>query len=184
VTFGFRLLFGAGTTGQMSISSRISRAPAGLTGQALSQVYYRRANEVEKRNGDLRRDIVRGARLVFLIALVPSVALAATASWLMPLVLGQGWRDAGIYTAILAPAMLSMLVVSPFSFVPHVKGVVNIALRFALADLALKAAIIGAGSIIRNPVLVVALLSLETTIANLVVLGWYLRIAGTRRVAA
>lgn len=176
VLFGIRSLFGAATTGYFSVANRLTRAPASLAGQAVSQVYYRRAVLLDQAGKDLARDIRTGATIVFGVALVPTVALALSANWLVPVLLGEGWRAAGVYVGLLAPAMLSMLVVSPFTFVPHVRGRVREALWFASLDLVLKALSLLAGQVTRSTMVAVTSISAETVMVNAAVLVFYLRI--------
>lgn len=173
----FRSFFGVNFTGQLSIATRLTRAPASLAGQAVSQVYFQRAEELKRGSGDLRRDIARGARLIFMIAVAPTILIAVAGPWLVPMVLGSQWQVAGVYTSLMTPAMLSLLVVSPFTFVPHVSGRIAHALGFSLLDLALKAVSLVLGWFMHSAILAVALISAETTIVNVILLGWYLRIS-------
>ncbi len=175
----FATAFGVAATGQFSLSSRAARIPASFLGQSIAQVFYRWVSDVRESGALLSERIRKSMRLLALTGAPAAVLVAIFAPALFALVFGPEWRVAGVYTAILSPALLASFVIAPFTYVPAVTGNLKIAFRLTLADLALRAVALGVGYMFGGPLLTIVVLSATWTSMSIVTGAWYLRMAAT-----
>lgn len=169
--------FGTATTGQYSLSARAARTPASFLGQSIAQVFYRWISDVKESGDRLSARIGKSMRLLALVGAPVAVLVATFAPAVFAWVFGPAWRTAGVYTAILAPALLTSFVIAPFTYVPAVTGNLRTAFRLTLVDLALRVAALAVGWLRHDPLLTIIVLSVTWTAMSVITGVWYLRMA-------
>src|SRR3990172_3054399 len=101
--------------GHYSMANRFILLPMTLIGNAVAQVFFQRASEVQAVTGS----IAKSAELVFqrlvAISLPLAILLAMFGPQLFIFVLGKQWETAGFYAQILAPWMFFLFISSPLS---------------------------------------------------------------------
>ena len=106
--------------GQYSMAWRSVQAPLGLLGSALNQVYFQRMSHQDR--GNLFSVVLSTTVRVSLLTFPVFVALYLLCPWLLPVLLGDAWADAGLYAQALVPWLFLNLVTSPIASVFVVTG--------------------------------------------------------------
>ena len=148
--------YDARVAGLFLLATRCTSIPMTVFGQSLSQAFMGRLSPADPAPGpQSQEDLVR--RMVtrlFLVAAVPSVAIALFAPVTFPVVFGAEWREAGRYAQLLAPAALVQFAVSPVAWVLTLNGRQGWQLGWDLARLGLVLgsllgpAALGAGAVV------------------------------------
>lgn len=122
-TLGTNLVIGGisqRALGQYSMALRSVQAPLGLLGSALGQVYFQRMSQEAR--GKLFPLITSILVRLALLTLPLFVALFLALPWLLPMLLGREWYDAGLYAQALVPWLYLNLVLSPVPLIFVVTG--------------------------------------------------------------
>ncbi|WP_223626596.1 lipopolysaccharide biosynthesis protein [Microbacterium sp. EST19A] len=106
--------------GQYSMAWRSVQAPIGLLGSALNQVYFQRMSHQDR--GRLFSVVLSTTARVSLLTLPVFVVLYFLCPWLLPVLLGPDWDEAGRYAQALVPWLYLNLVTSPIASVFVVTG--------------------------------------------------------------
>jgi O-antigen/teichoic acid export membrane protein len=102
------IAFGVDYGGQVALAQRILSAPLALFGKNLSDIYHVRIGR-HMTDRTMRATVLLVAATLGLAA-APCVILALWGGTIFSIVFGQGWREAGAATAILAPLMTFQLI--------------------------------------------------------------------------
>jgi O-antigen/teichoic acid export membrane protein len=104
--------YGLRVAGAYALGQRIIGVPMLLIGGSMGQVYQGEAARlVRERPWDLKRLFIRTAQRLFLVGLLPILAVALAGPWTFGLVFGSAWRDAGLYLQLLAPMLVVQFVI-------------------------------------------------------------------------
>lgn len=107
-------IFGAETTGQLGLALMAMSLPMSLLGQATGQAYYAEIAKIGRKNPSLIYKVTKSiTKKLFLIGVLPFLALLLAGPLLFNLVFGQQWREAGLFASILAIYLLAQFVSSP-----------------------------------------------------------------------
>ncbi len=106
--------FSPAVVGFYSLGFRLIQMPLGLIGGAISQVFFQRGAEAHS-SGDLGRLVEGLFNRMLIIGLLPSMILMVIGADLFAFVFGAEWREAGVFTQILAPWALVWYLSSPLS---------------------------------------------------------------------
>lgn len=108
--------FGARTTGYYSNSVLLLQIPLIFIGQAIAQVFFQSAS-ARHAVGESQGPLVEGLyERLCAIGLLPMAMIGIVGPELFELALGGGWGEAGLYSAILAPALFVNFLASPLSY--------------------------------------------------------------------
>ena len=107
-------IYGPAVAGLFLLGRRLMVAPAVLISTSVQQVYLgessRLLHEAPQRLVALYRQT---ARKLFVLSIAPTILLATVSPWAFELIFGPEWREAGVYTQILAPVFLFQVTVMP-----------------------------------------------------------------------
>jgi O-antigen/teichoic acid export membrane protein len=103
-------------------ASQLLSMPINLIGGAIGQVFQRRAAEEYQAHGTCRPIFNQSLKLLLVVALGPTLALASFAPNIFEWFLGPKWVNAGGMARILAPMLFLRLLCSPLSSVFNVTG--------------------------------------------------------------
>ena len=107
-------LFGADTTGQLSLAMMALALPVSLIGQAAGQALYSEVTKIGRRN---RTEIYSAARAVTwsmgLASILPALFLLFLSPALFSWLFGPEWREAGVFCSILAIYLVAQFVSAP-----------------------------------------------------------------------
>ena len=110
-------LYGATAAGLFGLSRMVVAVPNSQIGTAVADVFQMELSKaVVERNGTQARTLFYSImKKMALFGLIPLIGVLLFANWLMPLIFGQKWADAGQMAMIVAPWFYAALVVSPLS---------------------------------------------------------------------
>lgn len=110
-------LYGSEAAGWFGLARMVVSAPNTQIGSAVADVF-----QMELAKAVLDRDVARARQLFYaimkktaLFGLAPLVGMVAFLPWLMPIVFGDKWAQAGQAAAALAPWFFAALIISPLS---------------------------------------------------------------------
>lgn len=174
---GLSTLYGSSVNGQYGIAAKVTRGPASLIGSALSQVLFGHLARDRREGRGSRSAIVKGSLLLGLAAAPFFIGVMLFGPELSAVLLGDSWRVAGRYAAIMAPGLWANFIVAPFATMPVVSNRMGGALGFALSDLAMRGAALFIGWMVGSPVLSLGLMSGGSVAISAVQLWWYVKLA-------
>lgn len=130
---GIPMLIGAvslGSLGEYKIAEAVVMIPVGLFTGAISQVFFQKLSQVER--GKMQAEVKRAITGAFLIGIVPFVGLYILAPWLLPILFGAQYTQAGYFVQALIPWLFMTLMTSPISNLFIVTGTQSWLLGFAI----------------------------------------------------
>lgn len=107
--------FGAAVAGYFAMFQRIWAGSTILT-QGLGETFRQRASVELRESGGFRRTMLRTILPLSSLSLLAFLALELLAPTLFGLVLGEHWREAGVYGQLLAPMVCLQFIASPISW--------------------------------------------------------------------
>ena len=119
--FMISAFWGNAAAGHIGMYRRAAGLPSSLIGSAVGDVFRQRAAAAFRDTGECTQLFKRIYKTMALIAFPPALALVIAGPDLFAIVLGQEWREAGVYGRILAPMFFLSLVVSPLTTVIYLR---------------------------------------------------------------
>lgn len=173
-------LFDPVVAGLYAVAERILRLPMILLGESTRQVFYAEAAEAV-RTGGLRDKARQVFTTLLQIGLPVGMLIVLTAPDAFGLVFGPAWRNAGSYAQWLAPWLIAVFLAAPLSAIPTVLGKQRHELLFhALLLGGPVLAYVAATHWRRDPLVVIAVLSLFQAVCWLGFAIWNLSLSGYR----
>lgn len=115
-------MFGAVVLGLWSVAYRMLGIPLLLLGNAVGQVYFKRATDVHNSGGDSMALFRRTSALLAGISVLPFIGIWVLAPFAFTTLLGPQWEAAGQYAQIMVPWLWLRFVASPVQQTPIVFG--------------------------------------------------------------
>lgn len=164
--------------GLYSFSYRILKAPIGLIGNAIYQVFYQKAS-IAIQEGQSIQPLVRRIYLnLFLLGFPVFLILIFFTPAIFSFIFGKQWLVSGEIAQILMPWIFLNFLASPVSCLTVIMNKQKQAMIFTLADIILKLSSITIGGVYGNFKLGFILMSFFGSILMIFALIWYYRIAG------
>jgi len=177
--------YGPTVAGWFALTQRIVGLPMTIVGVAVGESFWGVAPTLARDDPrEFRRLFVRTTRKLLLVAVLPTVALMALAPLLFQLVFGQAWRTAGLYAAIMAPAMLIQFAVSPLSKVSYILERQSLQLGLdTMRFVALAAVFVAASAFRLSATVAMILMSAVLGVSYLIWFAFYYRLIHTYHLA-
>lgn len=122
-TLLFASLYGPSVAGWLMLSNRVVGTPMRLIGQSVAQVYLGEAARAKRESPERLHPVFKKlASRLLLFGGIPICLIGVGAPFVFDLVFGAEWQNAGVYTALMCPAMLGQFVVSPLSQTAAIVG--------------------------------------------------------------
>lgn len=106
--------FGLESAGVYGLAVKVLKAPPGIVGQPISQVFFNKASKVYNSDGDLFQLIKKTYKNLFITSLAIFIPLFLV-SYFLDFIFGENWSDVGSYVRILIPWLFVMFLNSPIS---------------------------------------------------------------------
>lgn len=151
-----KTVFSNAIVGIYSLPQKIMSQPSRFIGQAVGEVYYRRASELNAQNKDLSEMTFNTFRTLFLIGIVPFTIIMFWGQDIFSFVFGKEWELSGRIAAYLSPWLLFVFAGSPVSFIFLIKQKLRLSFYLNLFLLFIRSVSLIIGSLIIK--------DLETTI--------------------
>lgn len=114
--------FGAGILGFYAFGLRVLRAPMGIIGNSIAQVFYHRLIIDYNKKQSIKPVLVLMLKRLFIVAAVPFLLIFIFCNSIFSLIFGLNWSEAGVYVQILCPWLYLNFVASTVSQVPMIVG--------------------------------------------------------------
>jgi len=106
-----------GLVAQYFIVYRVLMAPVSVIGTAVLEVFKNKAQDEFRDAGNIRPLFIKTGVALFLIGIFPTIILVIYAPDLFAFILGEPWRESGVFAQLLAPMVLFRFVSAPLSYV-------------------------------------------------------------------
>lgn len=124
---------GVMAAGLYALTQRVLSAPTSLVASSILEVFKRQAVDDFRATGNCR-DVYRYTfRVLFLLALTPSLLLLLFSPQLFGWIFGEAWRPAGELARLLTPLCFLNFIASPLSYVFFIAGKQRIELMWQVA---------------------------------------------------
>jgi len=164
--------------GWYSFAYRILQAPMSLVGTSIAQVFYKDAAEKVNNSLVFKKLVIRTILLAALIALPIVIIPVIAGPWLFSFLFGSGWRQAGVYSQILAPWFFLDFIRYAIAQVPIIKDRMKTMLKFSITgNILLIFSLIVGGVIFKNIIITLIILSLLMCIYDICLIGWIYKIS-------
>lgn len=163
--------------GWYSWAFRLLKAPVGIIGSAVGQVFFERASAMNRDKVSVRPLMWRIQRNMIAIALPVFVPLMIFAPDIFAFVFSEAFREAGEIAQLLIPWIFVNFLISPFSNLPIICNKQKQALLITMVDLILRLLALTAGWKLNDYMTGFALMAAASTALSLFVLIWYYRLA-------
>jgi O-antigen/teichoic acid export membrane protein len=175
VIFLLQAFFTSEIVGWYSLSQRVMQAPMTLIGTSFAQVFYKDASEMHVNGGNLSGLVRKTIKTSAMVAFIPMIVMVAAGPWLITLVFGPSWREAGVYSRILAPWMFFDFIRASISYTPIIIGKTRMMFYISLTGAVLMVLQISLGGFFFASVTTsLILLSATLSLYSLGVTGWIL----------
>ena len=173
-----KIFFSSSVLGFYSLSLRLLQAPLWLVGISIGQVFYKEASEQYKKYGNLLRPVMKTLKTSTIIAFPILIILLTIGPWLIGVVFGNSWTEAGKYARILAPWMFFDFIRSTISQAPLIIGKAKTMFRVAfIGSVLIVISVVTGGLFFKDAVIGLILLSAIQSLYCLLVIIWIIFIA-------
>ena len=183
IVFLINYFFTSTILGFYSFAFRLLKAPVGLIGSSMYQVFYQKASEAHNDNRNLQGMVTAVYKRLLIFALPVFTALFFILPWLFSAVFGEKWRVSGEIAQIILPWLFLNFLISPVSSLPIILNKQKQAMLFSIADITVKVVSILIGGYYRDFKLTFVLISVGCSSIQVFGMYWYYHIAGRHNVA-
>jgi O-antigen/teichoic acid export membrane protein len=170
--------FSVEVAGWYALTMRVLGMPSALIGQAVAQVFYPLAAQLESPH-EAKVLLERVASLLWVLGFPVFAIVFLQGALFFKLIFGTPWEMAGHYAEWLAPWFLFAFVSSPLSTFALVKSRQRQALWLSLYETSLRLSAIGLGVYLDSPDVAIKLFAAAGVIICLVYTSWLLQLAGS-----
>jgi O-antigen/teichoic acid export membrane protein len=170
--------FGAEVLGFYAFGLRVLRAPMGIIGNSISQVFYQKMIFVYNNKQSLKPMLRSILKKLFILALPPFLIIFTFSDYLFKVVFGDNWAEAGVYVQILCPWLYFNFVASSVSQIPMIVGKQREVFLISLMGNSIMLLMYVVGAYYGfNIKMVLAFVSLYMSIYTVLVILWTLKIS-------
>ena len=177
IVFLFQYYFDAGLLGLYAFAFRIMKAPLGIVGSSVSQVFYEKASRMAESGESIRPFLWRLQINLFAISILPFIALLFFAPDLFELLFTVKFREAGVISQYLIPWIFLNFLLSPFAGLPVILNKQKGAFLITIVDFFLKTTSIVIGGVLSDYRIAFFCLSISGSLLNLFSLAWFYKIS-------
>ena len=141
----FTPFFGLGVVGLYALSTRIVFAPMMILAGASAKVYNQKVTQLYNENGDAYGFTVRLLKSLLKKIIFPFLIIIIFAPDIFSFIFGDEWREAGVYTQILAPWLWMVFFTATISFIPSLLNIQRKALLLEVIYTTFRVVAIGIG---------------------------------------
>lgn len=166
--------------GSYAFAYRILKAPVGLIGSAMYQVFFQKASGAAQQGQDIRPMILSIYRNLFLIGFPVFTLLFVFSPQIFSFVFGPEWRTSGEIARLLIPWIFMNFLASPVSSIAIIMNRQKEAMWFTLADIIIKISSLVTGGLFLDYEWGFGIMSAGSSLLLAAALVWYYRIARPR----
>ena len=140
--------------GQFSLTHRLLLIPMVLVGDAVARIFFQRATELVRQDGDLRALLWNTSKKLLIYSAPFFIGLAILAPFLFKTIFGSAWVDSGMYARWIIPAYWLRLAVSPISTIFMVTHKIRLGSLWQFFYFCTSYSVLGAAAFLDLPVTV------------------------------
>lgn len=168
--------FGLNPAGIYGLAIKVAKAPPGMIGQSITQVFFNKASKVYNEGGNLLKLIKETYKNLFFTALVIFIPLFGI-SFFIDFIFGENWTEVGLYVRVLIPWLFIGFLSSPVSSLIVILNKQKVILFFDLLLLISRFLVIYIGYAWYNDILISLIgFSSVGVIFNIIMLLYFFRI--------
>ncbi len=118
IIFLISYYFGGIALGYYALTMRVLKAPVGLVGSSIAQVFYQRAAKANNDDKDLYGLLIVTTKKLAFVSLPFFACLMAVSPDIFEFVFGPLWRESGVYSRLLIPWIAIHFIVMPVTQLP------------------------------------------------------------------
>jgi len=164
------VFFNPAIVGFYALGFKFLNMPLEFVNQSVSQVFYQRASEIKNSGKSISTIYWKMVRSLFILSLLPTIALALLGKQIFSIFLGTRWAEAGVYVQILSPMLFFRFISTPVSTVLQVYEKQRFDFLFNIVMLILTTIAIIIGGILNNPVISISGLSISLSVSYVLLL--------------
>ena len=164
--------------GSYSFAFRILKAPVGLIGSAIYQVFYQKATKALKEGQQMQPMVRRIYKNLFLIGFPVFFLLFLFAPPVFTFIFGEEWKISGEIAQILMPWLFLNFIANPVSCIAIIMNKQREAMFITFADITFKGIAIVIGGISNDFKLAFIIMSILCSALLIFSLYWFHKIAG------
>ena len=176
VVFFLTFYFTETLVGLYSFAIRTMKAPLGMIGSAVYQVFYQKVSQSFLPDEEVKKMVKSVYLKMFLIGIVPFTLLFFFGPSIFAFVFGEPWREAGVIAQILSPWLLLNFMVSPVSCIPLIYQKQRHAFLLTCIEIVLRFSALIVGGILQNYYLTMMIISGIGVLLMIYAIYWYLKI--------
>lgn len=167
-------LVGPTSAGLFVMASRVLMLPVTMAGQSVRPVLLKGSSDAKNAGERITPVVGKALTVLALLSLPGAVLLMISAPAAFAWVLGEDWRESGLYAAILAPWLFLLFVKESVIGLVPVLGLQRFMLIFESASLVARVAAMSAGAYWKGGVGAVAFFSVAASLSNacVIVMLW------------
>ena len=165
--------------GSYAFAFRVLKAPVGLIGNAIYQVFYQKATEALNSGQPIQPLVRRIYRNLFLIGLPVFLVLFIFAIPIFTFIFGEEWKTSGEIAQILMPWLFLNFLANPVSSIAIIMNRQREAMFITFVDITIKVIAIVIGGLANDYKLAFIIMSAATSVLLIYALYWYHKIAKT-----
>lgn len=177
IVFVIKYFFTTAVLGSYSFAFRVLKAPVGLVGSAVFQVFYEKASKTSSSGGKIKPIMWRLHKNLFFLGLPPFLLLFFTAPDLFAFVFSEPYRQAGEIAQIFTPWLFLNFLMSPVSSITLVKNKQSGAFLITIIDVCFRIAAIIYGGYSGDYMQAFVFMSASCSLVLLGAMFWYYHIA-------
>jgi len=166
--------------GSYSFAFRVLKAPVGLIGNAIYQVFYQKATEALNNGQPIQPLVSRIYRNLFLIGFPVFFILFLFAPPVFTFVFGEEWKISGEIAQILMPWLFLNFMANPVSSIAIIMNKQREAMFITFVDIGLKVIAIIIGGLYNDYFLTFKIMSFLCSLLLIFSLYWFRKIAGDK----
>lgn len=173
------LFFGTSVVGNFSMAFRLLSAPVMLIAGAYGQVFYERANIINRETpARFGRFIMKNIRNLVIIGIIPTVVIMIWGVDITVALLGSHWQAAGKFVTLLAPWTLLLFINNPLSYVFNIKNKLRNELIYNIFIFSSRVLALIIGGLLASAIISVGAFSAVGVLFNLFLIWYVMRISG------
>lgn len=137
--------------GLYALGFRVLQIPTGLIGSSIGQVFLQASSDAKK-DGSLPEMLENVFEKLVALSMVPFLVLAVIGQDLYALVFGEVWKEAGLYTQILAPWAFLWFLSSPLTGLFSIMEKQDLQLKWNVANFLIRISSIVVGAYLDSAV--------------------------------
>lgn len=162
-------IFGSVITGYYSMSDKILGSPIWFVTSSVGDVFKQEASEQLRVKNSCFDVFIKTTKTLFFIGIIPFSILFVISPYVVPYILGENWKEAGVFIQIFSIMYFLRFIISPVSHVIYIVNKQNYNVTFQGINLLTTIISFGLGLYFKDLYLCLISLSVLTSISYIIV---------------